>query len=252
MAQYDEVGERYVKSNRLNNPLARVPYAWLAEAAHWSRKFVLDLASGSGDSAKSLADLGASVYGLDVSAQMVAAARARKLRSTFGAQCRFEKHDCRKPVVAIPQYFPELPRTCFNTVTAVYLLNYAESYAELVGMARMARMNLVEGGQFLAVTEHPEYPTLYHPLKQERFEWLDAPMEDGSRIRLTLLNAEGAEAVSFVLRHWGRRAVTEALLEGGFSNVRWHEFGLPVYKAVGAATEMARYETRIGITAYLD
>ncbi len=236
MPQYERIARAYANSGRLLNPLSRVAYEWLvAMMPTWARKLVLDLAAGAGDSAKFLADEGASVYGLDASREMIDIARARRLRSTLGIQCRFAVHDCRVAVPAVSRYFPELmPSTHFDIVTAVYLLNYAETYADLVGMARMAHLNLREGAPFIAVTEHPEYPVLHHPKKQERFEWLDAEMQDGAQVRLTLQNADGVDTVSFVFRHWSRDTVNAALQEGGFSNVRWHEFGVPLYKAVGA------------------
>jgi toxoflavin synthase len=50
----------------------------------------------------------------------------------------------------------------FDLVTAVYLLNYATSKDQMLGMCRSAYDNLVAGGRFIAYTVNPAY-TLSKP-----------------------------------------------------------------------------------------
>ena len=50
----------------------------------------------------------------------------------------------------------------FDLVTAVYLLNYAMSKDQMLGMCRSAYDNLVAGGRFIAYTVNPAY-TLSKP-----------------------------------------------------------------------------------------
>lgn len=258
MSRYDTIAASYAKGDRLAHPTAQIPYRWLIDAIpSWKRLRVLDLACGSGDSAAFLAEAGATtVHGLDASAEMVRLAKRRNLTSSNGAPLRFAQHDCRVPRHAWEIIYPNQPKPTgavrlYDVVTAVYLLNYAESRDDLLGMARMARMNLVNGGPFIAVTEHPEYPVIHDDRKAERFTWLDEPMMSGARIELTLLGPDGNPACEpFVFRHWGQMAVQTALLQTGFTMVRWFEFGVPLYRAVGADPELTQLETRIGIMAW--
>lgn len=49
------------------------------------------------------------------------------------------------------------PLGAFDLVTAIYLLNYATSKDQLLGMCRSAYDHLVPGGRFVAYTVNPAY-----------------------------------------------------------------------------------------------
>ena len=88
---------------------------------------VLDLACGFGFYTRQLKQRGAAqVVGVDISPEMVRLACAKEQEDPTGVEYR----------VGDSIHLPVLGR--FDLVTAVYLLNYAESKDQMLGMCRSA------------------------------------------------------------------------------------------------------------------
>ncbi|MFI0780983.1 class I SAM-dependent methyltransferase [Streptomyces sp. NPDC021212] len=132
--QYDEIGEAYEGFKTL--PLARyseVP-SFLGMLGPLAGRSVLDLACGTGFYSRSIKRLGAAdVLGVDISGEMVAAARDIEERDPLGI--RYEVLDAAQ----LP-----LPEQAFDAATAVYLLNYADDEETLFRMCRGVHRSLAD------------------------------------------------------------------------------------------------------------
>ncbi|WP_267244056.1 class I SAM-dependent methyltransferase [Streptomyces sp. PR69] len=214
--QYDEIGEAYEGFKSL--PLARYPEvgSFLAMLGDVRGKSVLDLASGTGFYTRQFKRRGAAeVLGIDISREMVAAARQLEERDPLGV--RYEVGDVSE--------LPPLGRR-FDLATAVYLLNYAEDAATMERMCRGIHRSLVPGGEFFVLTQAPDYrfdgpPTgkygfLYEPTGEEA--------GTGPRVRITALLDPPIEFVTV----YPRREVYETCLRAaGFGEVTWVPLQVP-------------------------
>ncbi|KAL8897952.1 MAG: hypothetical protein Q9207_006948, partial [Kuettlingeria erythrocarpa] len=106
---------------------------------------VLDLACGSGFYTHKFIEWGAaSVVGVDISSAMLEQAN----RATSDAsKVKFIEQDCSKAQL--------IDGGNFDLVFGAWLLNYAETRAQLAEMFRLIAMNLHDGGWFVGVTPPP-------------------------------------------------------------------------------------------------
>jgi toxoflavin synthase len=120
----------------------------------------------------------------------------------------------------------------FNLVTAIYLLPYATSKDQIIGMCRSAYANLVEGGRFIAYTNNPEF-TLSKPncTKYGVTVLHLVPEEDRHACE-----AEFAANPPFLVRwyQWSRATYERAIQEAGFRDFAW-------YSSEVAPDDVARY-----------
>lgn len=147
-AQYDAVGEQYLKFKQLHKPIpeehtVRLLLGDLRDTS------VLDLACGFGHYTRLAVRLGAkSAIGVDVSAQMVALARQFEQDEPTGAE--YHVYDAASmPVLGT-----------FHTATAVWLFNYADTPENTASMFHAIRTNLAPGSRLIAVTIGPDYDPL--------------------------------------------------------------------------------------------
>lgn len=207
--QYDQIGEFYEGFKAL--PLARFAErdSVLRLVGNVEGMSVLDLACGTGFYTRLLRRQGAAhVLGVDISAEMVAAANASEQARPLGV--RYEVRDA----AALPRY--ERP---FDAATAVYLLNYAEDEAAMRRMCRGVADNLAPGARFAVLTQEPGYRFDGPSMEKYgfRYEWL-ADDEIGPSARITALLERPVEFVT----HYPRRAVYERCLRAeGFHDITW-------------------------------
>ena len=150
-AQYDHIGSKYDEYAQTATLKRAEQYTFFRLVDALEGKRVLDLASGLGFYTRQLKQRGAAqVVGVDISPEMVRLARAKEHEDPTGVEYR----------VGDATDLPTLG--AFDLVTAVYLLNYAPSTAQLLGMCRSAYDNLVAGGRFVAYTINPAF-TLSKP-----------------------------------------------------------------------------------------
>ena len=115
---------------------------------------VLDLGCGEGYVARRIADAGAaSVFGIDISTEMVQNARHA---TPAGSSCamRFEVAD----VVS----FTGFTRDLYDRVVAVFLFNYL-TRAQMTEVLCAARARLAPGGTFVFTVPHPCFPYMRAP-----------------------------------------------------------------------------------------
>ncbi|MBG0830130.1 class I SAM-dependent methyltransferase [Planomonospora sp. ID67723] len=205
--QYDGIGQSYERLKR-EMPLARGPERATFEAltSEVEGRSVLDLACGTGWYSRTLARAGAaSVLGVDISEEMVAAAERSEAREPLGI--RYEVCDAR--------LLDTVGR--FDMVTAVWLLCYARNRLDLSAMAGAIYDNLARGGVYVGVEMNP------------RFDWSgpkatayglthrpDAEFPGGKELTVT---AHVDPPISFQACFWEEEPIVTALREAGFRSV---------------------------------
>ncbi|MCL7428036.1 class I SAM-dependent methyltransferase [Streptomyces sp. YS415] len=209
--QYDRIGEAFEGFKSL--PLMRygeVP-SFLGMVGDVTGKSVLDLACGTGFYSREFKRRGATnVFGVDISAEMIAAAREMEQRDPLGV--RYEVGDVAR--------LRQLDRR-FDIALGVQCLNYAEDVAAMERMCRNIHRSLVPGGEFFVLAQKPDYRFDCASLEAYGFrcEPTGEETETGPRVRVTaLLDPQPISIVSTA----PRREVYEACLRAsGFSAVEW-------------------------------
>ncbi|MGW0565107.1 class I SAM-dependent methyltransferase [Streptomyces sp. NPDC003016] len=208
--QYDEIGEAFEGFKAL--PLAQygeVP-SFLGMVGDVRGKSVLDLASGTGFYSREFKRRGAAeVLGVDISGEMVAAARAFEERDPLGV--RYEVGD-------VSELRP-LGR-CFDLAAGVQLLNYAQDIAAMERMCRNVHRSLAPGAEFFVLAQSPDYrfdgPSL------DKYGFLCEPtgeeIETGPRVRITALLDP---PISFVTACPRREVYEQCLRAAGFGELAW-------------------------------
>ena len=175
---------------------------------------VLDLACGYGYYARALKCRGAaSVIGVDLSADMITAARLEEAHLPLGIEYIQADASCLGRVGA------------FDIIIAAYLFVYAKTTDELRAMCRTVGENLVPGGRLIAATIHPGL----NPIQQMPFERSGArievdgggPLQDGAALRITIRSDEGLYTVRD--HYWSKPTYERCLHEAGLSEIEWHE-----------------------------
>jgi len=143
-AQYDHIGSKYDEYAQMATLKRAESYTVLRMVGPLAGKRVLDLACGFGFYTRLLKQHGAAqVIGIDISPEMVRLGREQEQAEPLGVTYQ----------VCDATALPALGT--FDLVTAIYLLNYATSTDQLLGMCRSAYDNLVPGGRFVAYTVNP-------------------------------------------------------------------------------------------------
>ncbi|MEV0175811.1 class I SAM-dependent methyltransferase [Streptomyces sp. NPDC050803] len=209
--QYDEIGEAFEGFKSL--PLMRygeVP-SFLGMVGDVSGKSVLDLACGTGFYSREFKRRGASdVFGVDISGEMIAAAREMEQREPLGV--RYEVGDVIELGV--------LDRR-FDIALGVQCLNYAQDIAEMERMCRNIHQSLVPGGEFFVLAQKPDYGFDCASLEAYGFRCEPAgeEIETGPRVRVTALL--DPQPITIVSSAPSREVYEKCLRAAGFSAVEW-------------------------------
>ncbi|MGW5782251.1 class I SAM-dependent methyltransferase [Streptomyces sp. NPDC003863] len=207
---YDEIGEAFEGFKSL--PLTKygeVP-SFLAMVGDVRGRSVLDLASGTGFYSRELKRRGASeVLGIDISGEMVAAARAFEESEPLGV--RYEVGDVAE--------LRELDEP-FDLALGVQLLNYAPDVAAMERMCRNVHRSLRPGGEFFVLAQKPDYRFDGPSLEKYGFlcEATGEEIETGPRVRITALLDP---PISFVGACPRREVYEGSLRAAGFSELTW-------------------------------
>jgi len=207
--QYDHIGEKYDEYARTATLKRAESYTFFRLVGALQGKHVLDLASGLGFYTQQLKQRGAvEVVGVDISPQMVRLARAREEEAPTGVEYR----------LGDATHLPPIGR--FDLVTAVYLLNYAPSKAQLLGMCRSAYVNLVAGGRFIAYTMDPTF-TLSKP---NYTPYGVTVLRQTPAVEHYVCDAEFVTQPPTPYRYfqWSQTAYEWAVKQAGFQECTWH------------------------------
>ena len=151
---YDDNARQWARHDRvlLSDFTAR-PFV-LDALAPLNGAHVLDLGCGEGYVARQIAALGAaSLFGVDISAEMIQNAR-RAVTPEGTCAMRFEVADAASRT--------EFPRSTYDRIVAVFLFNYL-TRAEMTAVLRCARELLAPGGTFVFTVPHPCFPYMRAP-----------------------------------------------------------------------------------------
>ncbi|MGW5120911.1 class I SAM-dependent methyltransferase [Streptomyces noursei] len=209
--QYDEIGEAFEGFKSL--PLVRygeVP-SFLGMVGDVRGKSVLDVACGTGFYSREFKRRGAAdVFGVDISVEMIAAAREFERRAPLGV--RYEVGDVGE--------LQSVERR-FDVAVGVQCLNYAADQAELERMCANIHRSLVPGGEFFVFAQKPDYAFDCPSLDKYGFrcEPTGEETEMGPRVRVTALLEAGP--ISIVATAPRREVYEECLRASGFSAVEW-------------------------------
>jgi toxoflavin synthase len=215
-SQYDDFASDYQKTKRLAM-FEVFEHTLLSRVGDVRGKSVLDLACGEGFNTRRLKQLGAGrTVGVDISEQMILLARQQEDREPLGIEY------LHSPVQQLGKL------GCFDVVTAVFLLNYAESRDDLVQMCRVVHDNLAPGQSFFAINDNcgvamgnPEGYRQYGL----GYRGSTAP-GDGELLHGELM--VGPEQwMSFEFRCFSRETYESGLRAAGFEQIRWHALEVP-------------------------
>jgi SAM-dependent methyltransferase len=220
--QYDAIGEAYEGFKTL--PMARYPEraSFLALLGDVRDRAVLDLACGTGYYTRAIRRLGARpVTGIDVSPEMVRAAQDIERRTHLGITYQ----------VANAAGLPKLG--AFSVVSAVYLLNYAADEAQLTSMCEGALRNLADDGQFVTLTQNPDFSFDGPQPAKYGFSFIAlASVPIGTRVRITAHLDPPIAFETFVI---AAPVYEHALAAAGFTKVEW----IPLHVTEGAVESFA-------------
>jgi toxoflavin synthase len=208
-AQYDQIGRKYDEYARTATLKRAESYTFFRLVGDLPGKCVLDLACGFGFYTKLLKQRGAAqVIGVDISPEMVRLAYAKEQEDPAGVEYR----------VGDATELPVLG--AFDLVTAVYLLNYATSKDQMLGMCRSAYNNLVAGGRFIAYTVNPAY-TLSKPNGAKYGSYFRRMTPERDRY---VCDGEFVTEppTPFQCFQWSQEAHEQAIKEAGFRTFAWH------------------------------
>lgn len=210
--QYDRIGEAFEGFKAL--ALARyveVP-SFLELVGDVSGRSVLDLACGTGFYSRAFKRRGAAdVCGVDVSGEMVEAARRIEAAEPLGV--RYAVGDVATTVAP--------GDTAYDLATAVNLLNYAETVEAMTAMCRTIHAWLRPGGTLYALNQSPDYDFDGPSPRPYGFhcELEGSRVEVGPRVRVTAFLEP--EPVSFVASLPRREVYAQSLASAGFTDVTW-------------------------------
>lgn len=209
--QYDAIGEAFEGFKSL--PLTRygeVPSV-LGLVGDVTGRSVLDVACGTGFYSREFKRRGASdVFGVDISVEMIAAARDIERREPLGV--RYEVGDVAEL---------HAPERRFDLALAVQCLNYAEDVATMERMCRNIHRSLVPGGEFFVFAQKPDYAFDCASLETYGFRCEPTGEEGGTgpRVRVTALLEP--QPISIVANCPRREVYEESLRAAGFSELEW-------------------------------
>lgn len=239
--QYDLIGAAYEASKQL--PLTRFVErpSVLRLMGDLRGQRVLDLACGSGVYTRAARRLGAErVVGADISAEMVAVAERLEAADPLGITYR----------VADAAELPALGT--FDTVLAIYLLNYADSPDAMLKMAHAVARRLRPGGAFRALAARPDLDLDGPSLARYGFTFAhERTLPRGSQIRVTADTRPPFDFRAYLLH---ASVYEEAFAAAGFEDFRWastelavegvFEFGWPYWQSYFANPPWVSFSCR--------
>lgn len=208
---YDQIAEEYKESKQLSFRKYVEEYTLFKISGDISNQSVLDLACGEGHYTRKLKSAGAQkVVGVDISPEMIVL--ANKEEAKHPTACKYLVSD----VATIPDL------GAFDLVSAMYLLNYAQTKEQLLSFCKAAYKHLKEGGRFVGVNDNvqnkPEHYQTY--AKYGFVKAGNAQAIEGDPITYIIQNSDGT-TFQFDNYYLSPQTYAEAFAEAGFVNFQW-------------------------------
>ena len=209
---YDDIAAKYQRAKQQPWRLYLEHYTFFKLLGDVRGKAVLDLACGEGFYTRFIKRRGASrVVGVDLSPGMIELARRQEERDPLGIN--YLAHDAKH--LALDE--------SFDVVVAAYLLNYAQTAAELVTMGVAIVRHLKPGGRFVTVNNNPRQgiehfaaTRTYGFIKQAQ-----GPLRDGTPVDYVFFLEDQSFAITNY--HLSVEMHEAALKAAGFRQVTWHD-----------------------------
>jgi SAM-dependent methyltransferase len=220
--QYDAIATLYGRMQDLPAPSIEQPSVE-AILGDITGLRCLDLACGLGRWSKFLLEKGAAeVVGIDISKLMVEGAAHEAATSwppCIGDRVLFRVGDCTKPL--------NLGNEPFDLVFGAWLLNYAATAEDQVGMWRNIHDNLRPGGRFIGITPNVHMNPVDQPI-DSRYGYAVVAVqkaEDGYKCRLTA--STEPETMSFEMYHLSKQVYEQSAVEAGLVDLTWNGHVIP-------------------------
>jgi len=213
-AYYDNIAQQYQDVVReLPLSFSKI-YTYLNLVGNVTGKSVLELGCGEGFYTRKLKQKGASkVLGIDISKKMIELAQQQEMREPLGIEYRVGD------VLALDKVGE------FDLVVAVFLLNHAQTKAQLFQMCQNISIHLKPKGRFVALNNNLELsPDAYFRLeKYGRRQSLQGSLHEGMPITVTLFNESDGIECTFTDYYLSKTTYEWALQNVGFKEIRWHK-----------------------------
>ena len=212
--QYDHIGSKYEEYSRTATQKRAESYSVLRMVGALDGERVLDLACGLGFYTRLLQQQGAGqVIGTDISPEMIRIASQHEEAKSLG----IAYHVC--DALELPEL------DSFDLVTAIWLLNYAKTKDEMLGMFRMAYDNLNEGGRFVAYTINPAFDFRKSDFTKYGVTFLSETLEEDRYSLQGVFVVDPSNPVT--VYRWSRHIYEWAIRETGFREFAWHPPEVP-------------------------
>ena len=210
--QYQSISASYAEAREAPATVYLEEPSVVAALGAVAGRSVIDYACGTGYYTRLLKRLGAErVLGVDLSPQMIAAARAEEA-SPLGVD--YAVSDAAKA-----EGFGS-----FDLATAVFLFNYADDAETLAAMFANVAANLADGGRLVAVVPNPDFRNGLKDMLPYGFDLEElARRRDNLRVRMAFT---GDAPFSIEFTQWSRVAYEESLRGCGFGAVDWTPFSV--------------------------
>ena len=209
---YDDIAAEYQRAKQQPWRLHLEHFTLFKLLGDLSGKSVLDLACGEGFYTRFIKRRGAArVVGVDLSQGMIELARRQEERDPLGID--YQVHDAKQ--LALDE--------TFDVVVAAYLLNYAQTAAELVAMGAAITRHLKPGCRFVTVNNNPRQG-VEHFASTRKYGFIKqahGPLIDGTPVDYVFF----LEDTSFAITNYHLSVETHeaALKAAGFRQVTWHD-----------------------------
>jgi len=175
-------------------------------------KTVADLGCGDGFFTRIIAkEKTSSVVGIDLASKLIEKAIQKEQQKPLGIF--YEQKDIR----SLNQ------KECFDLITAVYLLNFAETKEDLLLMLKSIHNALTKNGKFSAIIPHPKIkPTAGFALGRKITSTSGkTDFEDGDIVLYEIESEK--ENINIKYHYWSKQTYEDCLREAGFSKIEWEE-----------------------------
>ncbi|MER5352198.1 methyltransferase domain-containing protein [Kitasatospora sp. NPDC002551] len=208
--QFDRLGVMYEEMSLLPWRRHLESFSVFAELGTVTGRSLLDIGCGTGLYSRELKRRGAArVVGHDISEGMLDVARRAERAEPLG--------------VEYTERAGGIDEGAFDAAVAVYVMPYAEEYAELVTLCALAARALRPGGRFVTLPVNPDFDGEREYYERYGLRLVEAePRRDASRVTLELCFGRYDERIT--ARYWSRATLERALHEAGFGTVRWPGF----------------------------
>ena len=209
---YDEIAAEYKRAKQQPWRLHVEHFTLFKLLGDLGGKSVLDLACGEGFYTRFLKRRGAArVVGVDISHGMIDLARREEESHPLGID--YLVQDVKQLVIDEP----------FDVVVAAYLLNYAQTYVQLLEMCAAITRHLKPGCRFVTVNNNPRHG-VEHFTSTRKYGFIkraQGPLVEGTPVDYVFFLDDGSFAITNY--HLSVETHELAFKTAGFRRVTWHD-----------------------------